>query len=424
MSSIGLRNVGIFRTSLHHPTTYGEWLLAPNAPTALIYGHYDVQPVDPLDLWDSDPFKCERRDGVYTGRGVADDKAVLSATGTLPINVKVLIEGAEEIGSPGMKGWIEAHKEMLKCDFVISADGSQVAVDQPGLVLGLRGMASMGFTLTTASTDLHSGLFGGAVQNPLRAMAQLISSLHSPQGKIQIVWDGGLEVAQVDGFLDDVKDLSASELVDYKRFEELVDVKGELAKVGVDEPFGEEGHSILEQRWSRPTIEVVGMWGGFMGDGIKTVLPREAHAKLAMRLVPYQKVELVTDAVKQHLMSFLPPSCNLTFDFVSKGSEAYLANKDGYWMAAASATLKHVMGAEPVYYRMGGSIPAVAHFKEILDVDTIFMAFDVPDQNIHAPNEFMREGLYEMAHEAFAHLLFEVKAAYAETVPTTERAEL
>ncbi len=279
-----------------NPVVYGEWLGAPGALTALVYGHYDVQPPDPLDRWHSPPFAPTIREGRLYARGVSDDKgpmlipikvaeAFFAAAGALPLNVKFMFEGEEEIGSPSLDAFIRDHKELLAADFVISADGAMWRIDEPSLTVSSRGLAGLELTLTAASKDLHSGRHGGAVANPLHAMAQLIASLHDSNGRVAVA-----------GFYDDVRELSPveREAIAALPFDERV----YLAQVGAPSAFGEPGYSTLERQWTRPTLEVNGMWGGYEGPGSKTVIPSEAHAKITCRLVPDQDpARIVADRV-------------------------------------------------------------------------------------------------------------------------------
>jgi acetylornithine deacetylase/succinyl-diaminopimelate desuccinylase-like protein len=371
-----------------NPVVYGEWLGAPGKPTVLVYGHYDVQPPDPLDKWVSPPFTPTLRDGRLYARGVSDDKgpmlvpievaqAFFATTGALPINVKCMFEGEEEIGSPSLEEFIEQNKALLAADFVISADGAMWRVDEPSLNVGSRGLAGLELTLTGPSKDLHSGRHGGAIANPLHAMARLIASLHEPSGRVA-----------VQGFYDGVQPLTPDERADIAAlpFDERV----YLAQVGAPAPFGESGYSTLERQWARPTLEVNGMWGGYEGPGGKTVLPAEAHAKITCRLVPDQDPRQALHAVIRHLESHVPPGTRLSIFAGDHGARAYRISPDHLGLRAADAALAAVYGVRPLRVRMGGTVPISEYFQRIMGLDTVFFSFSTADEDFHAPNEFFR----------------------------------
>jgi acetylornithine deacetylase/succinyl-diaminopimelate desuccinylase-like protein len=302
--SAGVENIETMPTG-GHPVVYGDWLHAPGAPTVLIYGHFDVQPADPYDLWTSPPFEPEIRDGRVYARGASDDKgnrlvpvlaveALLKTAGRLPVNVKFLYEGQEEIGSPQLPAFMEEHRERLSSDLVISADGGQYGEAQPGLYIAFKGVCALQIDVVGPDRDLHSGICGGAVQNPIHALAEIIGSLHGGDGSIT-----------VDGFYDSVVPLSED---DRRQIAEVPhDDEAYKRWVGVDELFGEEGYTTIERAWARPTLEVNGMWGGFHGEGLKTVLPSEAHAKITCRLVPDQDPGRIVDAITRHVADRRPP---------------------------------------------------------------------------------------------------------------------
>jgi len=386
-----------------HPAVFGRWDGAPGAPTVLVYGHCDVQPADPIDLWKSPPFTLTERDGRLYGRGVSDDKAsmlipILTAEACFaadrnpPVNLRFLFEAEEEIGSPSLPALVRAHRSELACDVALSADGGMWRPDRPSLNLSSRGIAAFEFTVRGPQKDLHSGRHGGGVANPLHAAAALVASLHDRNGRIAI-----------DGFYDDVDPIepAAAEALARLTFDEA----GYLAAVGAPEAFDEPGFGTLARQWYRPTIEVNGLLGGYQGPGSKTVLPSEAHVKITCRLVPHQKPAEVTARVRRHLERHCPSGVQLTFDIDdAHGAEPYRVSADNRYIRAAAATLADVFGAAPDLVGMGGSVPIVTTFREILDVDTIFFSFSVADEDIHAPNEFYRPERFRLGPRAWVGL--------------------
>ena len=394
-----------------NPVVYGEWLGAPGKPTVLVYGHYDVQPPDPLEKWHSPPFTPTMRDGRLYARGVSDDKGpmlipikvargFLSVTGALPINVKFMFEGEEEIGSKHLEGFIEAHQEMLTADFVLSADGAMWRINEPSLTVASRGLAGLELALTAASKDLHSGRHGGGVANPLHAMAQLIASLHDANGRVT-----------VKGFYDRVVELAPDERAAIKALP--FDESAYLKQVGAPATFGEAGYSTLERQWARPTLEVNGMWGGYEGPGQKTVIPSEAHAKITCRLVPDQDPAEINALVKRHLESHVPPGTTLSVVVSDHGARpASIARSHPALITGASA-LTTVYGVPPLIVRMGGTVPISELFQRIMGLDTVFFSFSTADEDYHAPNEFFRIHRLHEGLEAWArlwHLLGEARA--------------
>lgn len=380
----GLENVQVFETP-GHPIVYGDWLHAgADKPTVLVYGHYDVQPPDPLELWTNDPFEPTVVAGKVYARGAADDKgqayihvkAIQSFlnTGTpLPVNVKIIIEGEEEIGSPNLVPFLEAHKEMLACDMVLISDTSMFAEDVPSITYGLRGLAYMEVEVTGPNRDLHSGVYGGAVANPLNVLCEMIAKLKDEDGVIQIP-----------GFYDKVKPLTPEERDAYSAlpFNEAA----YAADLGVAETFGEKGYSTLERASARPTLDVNGIWGGYQGEGAKTVLPGKAAAKISMRLVPGQNPKEIARLFADHFLSLAPPYVQVTVHDHHGGDPA-VTDLDFYGMKAAARAFAEVYGKEPLFTREGGSIPIVASFKSILGVNSILMGFGLNSDNIHSPNE-------------------------------------
>ncbi len=356
----------------------------PGRPTVLIYGHYDVQPVDPLNLWQNDPFDPTIRDGVVNARGSSDNKGQIFAhilgveaalkQGELPVNLIFLIEGEEEIGSPSLAPFLEAHKQELACDVVVISDSPMIAPGTPTLCYGLRGIQAIEITLRGPDKDLHSGMFGGAVLNPLTALARLLTTLHNPDYTVAI-----------EGFYDQVRPLQPWESDAWKKLP--YQEKEILAITGVPELDGEWAHTPLERLWARPTAEINGMWGGYQGEGSKTVIPSLAHAKLTFRLVPDQQPEEILALVEKHLRAHLPDSVKMEIE-VGHGGAAYLADPHDKWGLAAQAALKVAFaGREPALIREGGSIPIVADFKRILGVDTLLLGLCLSNCNAHSPNE-------------------------------------
>jgi acetylornithine deacetylase/succinyl-diaminopimelate desuccinylase-like protein len=383
-----------------HPVVYGEWLGAPGKLTVLVYGHYDVQPPDPLDKWKTPPFTPTVRDGRLYARGVSDDKgpmliplkvaeAFFAVDGALPINVKFMFEGEEEIGSPSLDAFIRDHKEMLAADVVVSADGAMWRASEPSLTVATRGIAELEFTLTGAAKDLHSGRHGGGVANPLHAMAQLVASLHRLDGRIAI-----------DGFYHSVRELTAEErrAIAALPFDEAA----YLAQIGAPAGFGEAGYTMLERQWTRPTLEVNGMWGGYQGPGQKTVIPSEAHAKITCRLVPDQDPREVVALITRHLEAHVPQGTRLSVSAGDHGTRAGHIAIDHPALKTAEAALHAVYGVRPLIVRMGATVPIIELFKRNMGLDTVFFSFSTADEDYHAPNEFFRVHRLHEGLEAWA----------------------
>lgn len=393
----GIEQVQVLPTP-RHPIVYGEWLHASTAPTILVYGHYDVQPPQPLDKWHSAPFGPVLRQGRLYGRGTSDDKgpmlialkvaeAYMTTTGALPLNVKFLFEGEEEIGSPSLKEFIKEHKQMLAADFALSADGAMWRIDIPSVNVASRGITGLEFTLSGAAKDLHSGRHGGAVANPLHAIAEVVASLHHPDGSVA-----------VKGFYDDVLPLSAEERAAMAALP--FDYADYLAQVGAPTTFGETGYTTLERLWIRPTLEINGLWGGYQGLGSKTVIPSEAHAKITCRLVANQTPEDISTKVIHHLETHIPPGVTLTIHGDDKHNALpYQIPVDHSGLQVAEAVLKDIYNQAPVRVRMGGTLPVSELFLHLLDIYTIFFSFSTADEDFHAPNEFFR---IDRLHEGLA----------------------
>jgi acetylornithine deacetylase/succinyl-diaminopimelate desuccinylase-like protein len=409
LTAAGPLKVRTMRTA-GNPVVYAEWLYAPGKPTVLVYGHYDVQPADPLEKWDSPPFEPTQRDGRLYARGVSDDKgpmlipikvaeAFFAETGTLPINVKFMLEGEEEIGSPSLDAFIQNNRELLAADVVLSADGAMWRIDEPSLTVSSRGLAGLELTLTGASKDLHSGRHGGGVANPLHAMAQLIASLHEPNGKVAVA-----------GFYDTVRERTPAERAAIAALP--FDEQAYLAQVGAPSIFGEEGYATLERQWTRPTLEVNGMWGGYQGAGQKTVIPSEAHAKITCRLVPDQNPDEIVSLVARHLEAHVPAGTRLSISAADHGARPAHIASDHFALRTADAALQAVYGVRPLIVRMGGTVPISELFQRHMDLSTVFFSFSTGDEDFHAPNEFFRIHRLHEGLEAWARcweMLAEVK---------------
>ena len=383
---IGLTNVGIYETA-GHPVVYGERLDGGKAaPTVLFYGHYDVQPVDPLNLWTNPPFEPTiKGDNIYA-RGSVDDKgqvwlqlkaieAHLRTSGAMPVNVKVMIEGEEEIGSPNLDKFLSDHKELLACDTVLVSDTPMFGYDQPSLCYGLRGLCYMQVEVTGPNRDLHSGFFGGAVENPINALAVMISKLKDEKGRILI-----------DGFYDNVVAITPAESAEFAKLP--FDRQAFMKDLETDATPGEEGYSELERMWARPTLDCNGIWGGFQGEGAKTVLPSKAYAKISMRLVPGQSPEEIAKKFEAFIHKIKPAGVIVNVIDLHGGMPA-TTPIDSKGMTAARKALHDVFGKEPFLTREGGSIPIVNSFSSILGAPTVLMGFGLPDQNAHSPDEKM-----------------------------------
>ncbi|MBE1555086.1 dipeptidase [Sporosarcina limicola] len=379
----GLENLSIDETD-GHPVIYGDWLHAEGKPTILVYGHYDVQPVDPLNLWVSGPFEPEVRDNKLFARGASDDKgqvfmhvkaveALMQETGSLPVNVKFIIEGEEEIGSPHLEKYIEANKEKLAADVIVISDTGMQGPGQPAVCYGLRGLTGVQIDVQGPKGDLHSGLYGGGVQNPIHALAEILASFRDQEGTIT-----------VDGFYDNVRPLSDEEREAYKALGFNEEALKE--EVGVTELFGEKGFTHFERTWARPTLEVNGVFGGFSGEGIKTVLPAEAGAKITCRLVPDQDPDEIVKKLKAHIEKHKPVGVTVTVSEFDKG-KPFITPFDHPAIQAAGRSYEKVYNVPTAYTRGGGSIPIVAAFDEILGLPVVLMGFGLDTENFHAPNE-------------------------------------
>ncbi len=401
---LNLENISITQTA-GHPVVYADWLHAEDKPTILFYGHYDVQPVDPLNLWESEPFNPTIRDNKLFARGASDDKgqvfmhlkmieALFATTGTLPVNVKFIYEGEEEIGSPNLPAYVEEHKEKLAADLILISDTGLYGPGKPAVCYGLRGLTGVQIDVRGAKGDLHSGLYGGGVQNAIHALAEILASFRDEHGTIQ-----------VEGFYDKVLPLTEEEREAYQAlgFDEG-SVKDE---VGVKELFGEAGYSYLERTWARPTLEVNGVFGGFSGEGIKTVLPAEAGAKITCRLVPNQEPNEIVALLKAHIEKHKPTGVEVTISEFDKG-RPFLTPFDHPFIQAAGRSYEKVYNVPTAYTRGGGSIPIVASFDDILGLPVVLMGFGLSSENFHAPNEHFHLENFDKGLRVLSDYLFEI----------------
>lgn len=383
MRQIGIKNVQIYSTE-NHPIVYGEYLKHTDKPTILVYGHYDVQPVEPLNLWDTNPFEPTIKDGKIFARGASDDKGQLfihlkafetlkEETGHFPINIKFIFEGEEESGSNHINGFISSHADLLKCDSIVISDTEWFAEDLPSICYALRGISFIEVTVTGPNRDLHSGSYGGTVDNPIQVLSYIISKLKDPYGKITIP-----------GFYENVAELSPEEREEFRR---LPFVEREFCdSIGIPISYGEVGYAVLERIWGRPTLDVNGIYGGYTGEGTKTIIPSKATAKISMRLVPNQKHEEISEKISKYLKEITPLTVNLEVK-VLHGGNPVITPTDSIWIKKAKEALKIAFNKEPVLIREGGSIPVCETFQNVLSSSPVLLGFGLPTDNIHSPNE-------------------------------------
>jgi acetylornithine deacetylase/succinyl-diaminopimelate desuccinylase-like protein len=406
MRRIGLQNVRIEETP-GHPIVYGEWLGAAGAPTVLFYGHYDVQPVDPVNLWTSPPFEATVRDGEIYARGSADDKgqvfmhfkaveAHMKQHGGLPVNMKFLIEGEEEVGSANLDNFVSAHKDLLQADVVVISDSPMFDRGIPSICYGLRGLAYYQIDLRGTKSDLHSGSFGGAVANPAMVLAQILAQMKDKSGRIKIA-----------GFYDDVVELTPEERAEFAKLP--FNERKYRQELGAPKLFGETGYSTLERIWGRPTFEVNGLLSGFTGDGAKTVIPAQAMAKVSMRLVPNQDPKKIGDLFEAYIKKVAPKTVELTLTRMH-GGKPWMTAFDNRFVQAAGRAIEKGFGKRPVFNREGGSIPVVATFQEVLGLPCVLFGVGLPDENAHAPDEKLDLGNFHNGIIASAFLYQEVGA--------------
>lgn len=378
----GAENVEVCQTA-GYPVVYGEKIIDPAKPTVLVYGHYDVQPADPLELWHTPPFEPTVRDGKIFARGACDDKGqfymhvkafeLMMQTDTLPCNIKFMIEGEEEVGSDNLGIFVQANKERLKADVILISDTAMISMEHPSLETGLRGLSYLEVEVTGPNRDLHSGVYGGAVANPATILAKMIAGLHDENNHITIP-----------GFYADVVDLSIEErnAINNAPYDDE-EYKTDL---GIDATWGEKGYSTFERTGTRPTLEVNGIWSGYIGEGAKTVLPSKANAKISMRLVPNQTTDKITQLFTDHFLSIAPPYVKVKVSPLH-GGEPVVTPTDSIAYKAAQKAISEAFGKEPIPTRGGGSIPIVALFEKELGIKTVLMGFGLDSDNLHSPNE-------------------------------------
>ena len=402
LRTAGVPEVELIETA-RHPVVYGRWHAAPDRQTILIYGHYDVQPVDPLELWETPPFEPTLRDGLLYARGAADMKgnlialiqaveALASVHGAPPVNLTFFFEGEEEIGSPHAESAIVANRDRLAADGVLSCDGGMEGPDSAGLLVALKGITGLQIDLRTSSTDLHSGAYGAAVPNALQAMVRLAATFHTDEGKVA-----------VDGFYDDVVELTEEERRELHLHPQTDESLMDEAEVSA--LWGEPGYSAIERQGARPTIDFNGLWGGFQGDGSKTVTPCLAHLKITARLVPNQDPAKIADLIRQHAAKHAPAGAEISFADSEHGARAYAVPRNNELLMTAKRVLAEQYGSQPIAVRSGGSVPITATFKCVLGLDTVTIGFGLPGSKIHAPNEWFRVDDFDRARTVYAAYL-------------------
>ena len=404
MRRVGLQHVRLIDTP-GNPVVYGDWLEAEGAPTILFYGHYDVQPVDPLDLWQSPPFEATIRDGEIYARGSADDKgqvfmhfkaveAHLKQNGRLPVNIKFILEGEEEVGSVNLDEFVRSHKGELAAEVVVISDSGMFARGVPSICYGLRGLVYFQLDLRGSNTDLHSGSFGGAVANPAMVLSQVLAQMKDRGGRIKIP-----------GFYDDVVPLQEDER---KAWASLPFNEKQYKKdFGIPKLFGESGYATLERTWARPTFEVNGLLSGFTGEGAKTVLPAVAMAKVSMRLVPNQSPDTIARLFEEYVKKVTPKTVGLKVTRMH-GGKPWMTSYDNPFVQAAARAIEKGFGQKPVFTREGGSIPVVSTFQEELGLPSVLFGVGLPDENAHAPNEKLDVGNFHGGIIASAILYDEI----------------
>ena len=389
MSEAGCDIVEIIPTA-GNPVVYGEKIIDKNLPTVLVYGHLDVMPVEPLELWNSLPFDPQIRDGKIFARGSSDDKGqsymhakaieMMLKTNTLPCNVKFIIEGEEEVGSPNLRPFLEQNKELLKADIILVSDSGIIAPETPSITAGIRGLTYMQVEVTGPNRDLHSGLYGGAVANPIMELSKMIAKLTDENGKITIT-----------GFYDEVLESTLEER--QKMAQAPFDLEKYKSKIGIKDVSGEAGYTTNERTGIRPALDVNGIWGGYIGQGTKTVLPSKAYAKISMRLVPNQNYKKIAELFQAYFTSLAPGTITVKVDYLH-GGQGYISPIDIPAYKAAEKAYEEVFGKTPIPVRSGGSIPIIADFEEVLGIKTILMGFGLDEDAIHSPNESFRLELF------------------------------
>ena len=409
MQRAGVPEVRILSTA-GHPVVYGMVSSGrTGAPTVLLYGHYDTQPPDPLDEWKSPPFEPAVRDDRIYARGAADDKggvygAILATedvikAGGPPVNLKFLFEGEEEIGSPNLKDLLVKQKDLFACDLVISVDGGMFTREIPSLTTGSRGLVALQIDVKGPRADVHSGSHGGAINNPVNALCQIVASMKDADGRIT-----------VKGFFDNVREISDSERKSFSRVP--FDEEQYRASVGVPELFGEPGYGVIERLWSRPTLDCSGIWGGFQGEGVKTIIPSKASCKITCRLVPDQEPEEIARALEHHIRQHAPRGVTVGVTVFPGNSRPYVIPPDHAALPILSRVLTRLYGREPVEVRLGGTIPIARTFLDLLGSYLVFFATSSPDENVHSPNEFYRVDELEKLRKGLPELWMELAQSY------------
>lgn len=416
MRAVGLENVSILPTAgdassrtprnsnirrddtSGHPVVYGEWLHAPNKPTVLVYGHYDVQPVDPLDEWLTPPFGAVVQGDALLGRGASDMKGnvhgtlkaleALQQNGGLPLNVKVLFEGEEEIGSKNLGAFIDKHLDLLRADLCLNADSGILAPDTPSIVSGLRGLAYFELWVYGPKQDLHSGMFGGSIANPAQVLCELVAGMHDANGRVTLP-----------GYYDKVRELTEQDRADFAHVPGDDEMWRDMT--GAAQTTGEAGFTTRERVGARPTLEINGLLSGFTGEGAKTVLPAKAMAKISMRLVPYQEDMAIEGMLRDYVAQHAPPTVHWEVKKVTASAPGVLLERESVGARAASAALRETFGAEPIFVAEGGSVPIVTMLQQKLGLDSVLLGFGLPDDKIHGPNEKLHLPNYYRGIEAF-----------------------
>ena len=405
LTDTGFENVHLVETK-KHPIVYAEYMMAePDAPTVLIYGHYDVQPVDPIELWESDPFQPEVRNGRLYARGSSDDKgqvfmhlavfeAIMKTEGKLPLNVKVCLEGEEEIGSENLYTMLQEKRDLFQADFAVISDSGMVAKNQPTILYGLKGFTGIEITVSGPDHDLHSGMYGGAVRNPIMALSHILASMKNEN-----------EVVTVDGFYDGVEDLTDEEreLIDQVPSEDFVQA------TGITETVSEEGYTAKEHTMVRPTFEVNGIYGGYQGEGTKTIIPTSATAKITCRLVPGQDPTSVQQALESHVHKVAPKGVTVEVKKEKLSAKAYKVEPNHPLIQKAAESYTKAFEKETVYVRMGGSIPVVEWIEDIYNIPIVLLGFGTPDDRLHSPNESFPLDSYDKGMETLVYYWNEVK---------------
>lgn len=402
--SIGLKNTEIITTE-KHPLVYSEWLGAPGKPTILFYGHYDVQPPEPLELWNNDPFDPIIKDNKIWARGATDDKgqlfthikameAYIKAKGTLPVNVKIILEGEEEVGSESLEKFLENNAEKLKCDAIVISDTSMYAPGEPAITYGLRGLCYMQIDVEGPRRDLHSGTYGGVIDNPINVLAQIISKLKDENGKVLIP-----------GFYDDVIEVTDGERKNFKKLK--ISSKDIISETGVPKLKPSENRDIYEAMTSRPTLDCNGIWGGYQGEGAKTIIPSKAGAKISMRLVANQNPKKIAKLFSKYVQLIAPKTVNIKVSEIHGGMPSLVPIDNKYMMIAKDA-LKFAFNKEPKFIKEGGSIPVVTTLQKKLKAPALLMGFGLDTENLHSPNEHFSLDSFNKGIIAISKLIYEL----------------